>query len=330
MLKLVTSEKEITYCQRLFEDELRRSLGPAKRRTIGHPGGSFVNEIHFGEGLWYSKQELEGPNVEVPRHWNGFGIEERKTGHQIIVVEVNPPLKGKDRRVSGAFGKDEARNKYYLLHRGGIGGARKGIGKEAFRSWYRGAWTTLYDEHGHADEAILIGALGVGTLIDPLRTFVHEVANFKREASEGKLTREQRLGRKMLDFIPEWHGKRKGRRRSILYYESYHGAVVNALADKFKSQRITGSVFNTQLIDLGVEQSGELVEIYEVKSSVDRQSVYSGVGQLIVHSEGDASVRKFLVVPLDQLFPKLVTKLKKLGIETIGYQIQKGKITFTT
>ncbi len=328
MLRLVSSQREITHCQRLLKKELISFLRIQKRLTIGHLGGYFENKINFGEQLWYSTFTLKKPDAAIPRHWNGFGIEERKGGHQIIVVEINPPLNGIDGRVSGAFGKDDTQNRYYLLHRGGVGGGRKGIGKESFRSWYRGAWTTLYDEDGYYDEAILVGPLGTGELIGPLRTFVHEVANYKREMSEGKNSRKPGIPTEALDFTPESHGKRKGRRKSTFYYDSYHGAIVNALAVKL--QTATGSVFNTKQIDLGVEISGSLIEIYEVKSSADLQSVYTALGQLIFHSGGDSSIRKILVLPNKELSQSLSNKLSELGIETLGYRIIKGEVIFAT
>lgn len=297
MLRLISSQKETTHCQRLLKNELVSSLRVTKNLTLGHLGGNFKNKIHFGEHLWYSNFTIKSSNKSIPRHWNGFGIEERKGGHQIIVVEINPPLKGIYRRVSGAFGKDDSQNRYYLLHRGGVGGGKKGIGKESFRSWYRGSWITLYDEDEYFDEAILVGPLGTGKLIGPLRTFVYEVANFKREISEKENSRTPGISTEDFNFIPESHGKRKGRRKSFFYYESYHGAIVNALAEMVESQTSLGSVFNNKQIDLGVEISGRLAEIYEVKSSADLQSVYTALGQLIFHSRGDSITKKILVLP---------------------------------
>ena len=330
MLRLVSSQREITHCQRLLKKELISLLRIQKRLTIGHLGGYFENKINFGENLWYSTFTLKNPDAAIPRHWNGFGIEERKGGHQIIVVEINPPLNGIDGRVSGAFGKDDTQNRYYLLHRGGVGGGRKGIGKESFRSWYRGAWTTLYDEDGYYDEAILVGQLGTGKLIGPLRTFVHEVANYKREMSEGKNSRKPGIPTEILDFTPESHGKRKGRRKSIFYYESYHGTIVNALAENVKLQTTNGSVFNTKQIDLGVEIAGRLAELYEVKSSADLQSVYTALGQLIFHSGGDSAIRKVLVLPKSELSESLNNKMSVLGVEILGYRIMNDKVIFVT
>ena len=330
MLRLISSQKEITHCQRLLKKELVYSLRVTKRLTLGHLGGYFENDVHIGDQLWYSNFTLKNSDETVPRHWNGFGIEERKGGHQIIVVEINPPLRGIDRRVSGAFGKDDSQDRYYLLHRGGVGGGKKGIGKESFRSWYRGAWIKLYDENEKYDEVILVGPLGTGELIGPLRTFVHEVADYKREISEGKNSRMPGIPSEALDFTPEPYGKRKGRRKSAFYYESYHGAVVNALAVCVESQITKGSVFNTKQIDLGIEISGKLMEIYEVKSSADLQSVYTAVGQLIFHSGGDSSIRKILVLPNKDLSKHLCSKLSELGVETLGYRIVKNKVIIMT
>ena len=330
MLRLVSSKKEIAYCQQLLKKELLSALKVAKRLTMGHQGDYFENKIHFGEQLWYSTFTINRKDVPHSRHWNGFGIEERIGGHQIIVVEINPPLEGIDRKVSGAFGKDDSKNKYYLLHRGGVGGGRKGVGKESFRLWYRGAWTTVYDENGNCDEIILVGPLGNNELLSPLRTFVHEVFNFKKEISEGRNSREPDIPHESLDFNPESHGKRKGRRKSTFFYESYHGAVVNTLAESVKLRITRGSVFNTKQIDLGVEIAGKLTEIYEVKSSGDLQSVYTALGQLIFHSEGDRKIKKIMVLPNCDLTEFLTQKMNGLGIEILGYRIVNDKVIFVS
>ena len=63
---------------------------------------------------------------------------------------------------------------------------------------------------------------------------------------------------------------------------------------KGKTEKL--STFNTQLIDLGIEINDGISEIYEVKTNFDRQSIYTGIGQLFFHSVDDSKIIKNLVV----------------------------------
>ena len=140
MLEIITNKSEIAKCQHILEETLKAALPYKDRLVIGHPGGNFENEVYYDDKLWFSTQILKEDEVQVPRYWNGFGTGKREGGHQTITIEINPPIDGLTKRVSGLFAKDRTSNSYFLLHRGRPGGGRKGIGKKAFEEWYRGRW----------------------------------------------------------------------------------------------------------------------------------------------------------------------------------------------
>ncbi len=189
MLKAVTDRAEIARYQRHLETSLIGVLPNSEQLTIGHPGGSFESRVYHDTGFWFSAKVLSEEDADIPRYWNGFGLGKREGGHQIIVVEINPPLEGSTKRVSGLFGKDELTGTYFLLHRGRIGGGRKGVGKNAFQAWYRGVWVQVYDQDGTEDDVILVATLGSDGLMDQIRCFVQEVAKFKDEVTSGSLRR---------------------------------------------------------------------------------------------------------------------------------------------
>jgi hypothetical protein len=314
----------------MLEIELKAALPNKERLIIGHPGGSFRNSVYYSTDLWFSTKKVTGQ--EVPRHWNGFGLGKREGGHQIIVVEINPPIAGLTRMVSGLFARDDETRKYYLLHRGRIGGGRKGIGKESFKDWYRGSSMKVYESNGTGDEAILIGPLGTGRLVTPLRTFVREVAQFKDEVVSGSLSRQPSRDATDRAFTPESFGRRKGARSSCMDYESCHGLVVNELEKWSKTHGLVknGVTTNNQLIDLGIRVNGRLVHIFEVKSAADVQSLYTGIGQLFMHSKGHKRVRKTLVLPRGECSNRVKTILSKLNINLLEYSIQGDHVRFRT
>jgi len=210
MLIAVTQKNEISKCQKILESSLKKALINREYLRIGRPGGSFENDVYYGEGLWYSYQFLDEDEVAIPRHWNGFGLGKREDGNQIIVVEINPPIKDSTRQVQGLFAKSEHKSSYYLLHRGRIGGGREGIGKSAFEAWYRGLWVEVYRTDGFVDEAILVAELESEDFIEQIKHFVEEVDQFKKEVTIGSPGRSPQTDDKNLKFDPEFLWEKKG------------------------------------------------------------------------------------------------------------------------
>jgi hypothetical protein len=332
MLKSITDRAEIAKCQRHLETYLKKALPNSERLTIGHPGGSFEGRVYHDTGFWFSTKVLSKEDADIPRYWNGFGVGKREGGHQIIIVEINPPLEGSTKQVSGLFAKDQLTGTYFLLHRGRIGGGRKGIGKNAFQSWYRGVWVQVYDRDATGDDVILVATLGSEGLLDQIRCFVQEVAKFKNEVTLGSLRRAPRGDVANLTFAPEFHGKKSGKRQSRFEYESYHGLVVSALEEKLREEGIVGNgtVFNTRFVDLGIQVDGYTKHIFEVKSSADLQSIYTGIGQLMFHSSGRPKIQKTMVLPKERLAPTILGVLNQLQIKLLKYEIRGNRIEFMT
>ena len=267
MLTLITDKKEIANCQKTIENRLKESLKKHEKLIIGFQGGKIDNQVYYNESLWYSTLVLK-KDVKVVRYWNAFGLGKRNDGNQIIVVEINPALEGATKQVAGLFAKDELTGDYFLLHRGKIGGGRKGIGKEAFKNWYRGKWVEVFDGINNKEEAILISSINSPKFTYNLSEFVREIAKFKEEVSSGKNSRSTEDLDENIIFDPEFHGVKKGKRKSKFEYESNHGLVVNALDEYLK--QILGNnqtTFNSSLIDLAIRHKKKVIKIFEVKTS---------------------------------------------------------------
>lgn len=332
MLKLITDETQIARCQKLFETAMKRALSKHEVLSIGYQGGKIDNEVFYNESLWYSTLLLDSDEVSIPKYWNAFGLGKRESGNQIIILEINPPVSGATKQVEGLFAKDEKTDTYFILHRGGIGGGRRGIGKDAFKNWYRGKWIGVYDDSGNQEEAILISSLSSKGLATKIHRFVKEVAQFKEEVKSGSTSRMPTKLEGNLSFDPEFYGRKRGKRESIFEYESYHGLIVNALEEKIRKTISSNyTIFNTSLIDLGIQKSGKTRKIFEVKTLADRQSIYTGVGQLMFHSAENSNIEKVLVFPLDG-YEKNISKIfGKLNITVLTYTISnEGKVKFST
>jgi 5-methylcytosine-specific restriction protein A len=119
------------------------------------------------------------------RYWNALGIGNPFRDDHSIVAEINPPKEGINRRISGAFVRDQ-NGRVYLAHRGRVGGGRKGIGKRAFLSWYEGSIEWIEDGD-RVNEMIVVGALDDPQFVEKLGAFAKIVSIFKEEAVSGRL-----------------------------------------------------------------------------------------------------------------------------------------------
>jgi hypothetical protein len=125
----------------------------------------------------------------------------------------------------------------------------------------------------------------------------------------------------------ESSGRRRGLRKAEFDYVSYHGDIVDALQKEREARKVEDKkVVNTKLIDLYVSVSGRKTEVFEVKTGIDRQSIYTAVGQLITHSGSlDASVRRFLVVPDGRIPDDLRKCIKTLGITVRRFRLEGSR-----
>ena len=328
MLKVISDRNELANCQQEMLKILKTKLNNVERLVIGHPGGNFQETVYYDDRFWFATQILMKKDVAIPRYWNGFGLGVNRKGMQTIAVENNIPLQGVEKRLSGIFAKDEIGN-YYVLSRGKIGGGSPGIGKNAFIDWYRGERCDIIDNLGKIEEAILIASFNSKYFFRSLYNFVQEVANFKAAVKNNDCLRG--IDKKIsLGFSPESFGRRKANLHRNIEYESYHGFVVNELEKyvRTKHQSSKCEIFNNRYIDLGVLSDGQILSIYEIKSSLDRQSIYTAIGQLVFHAAGHQKARKILVLPDEKGIKGINGILNQLDIALLTYQIEEEKVNF--
>jgi midasin (ATPase involved in ribosome maturation) len=124
--------------------------------------------------------------------------------------------------------------------------------------------------------------------------------------------------------------KRKGI-APALEYESFHGLVVNALAEELNTagRGRKRHIFNTRHVDLAVEVGGRLSRLYEVKSSADLHALYTGTGQLMLNSPHTTGITRTLILPRGELSRSMRTRLAALSIETLEYRIKELTVRFS-
>src|SRR5512133_326471 len=179
MLKVVENESAIRRYQRDFIRGFKPLISEVIPVELGHPGASVRAKVGFSEqlGIWIFSRKIADH-----RYWNAFGIGRPEGGSRTaITCEINFPLCGIDRRTGGAFAEDGA-GRLFVVHRGKLGGGRKGIGKGLFENHYRGVWEVLEDG-GEETTVALIGVLRSPRFARQISQFVIKIARIKETAA---------------------------------------------------------------------------------------------------------------------------------------------------
>ena len=334
MLNIITDENEITQCQERFEKNLKRKLPFSEKRNVGFQGENVELDICKNKegGMWFATRKMYEPtspeydSAFSPRYWNAFGFETQAKGSLNITVEINFVLAGINNRFGGLLARDTRTGKYFVMHRGSVGGGREGVGKNAFKDFYNGRWKDVYHDN-HSQEAILIA--NIDDPFDTVRQFVESVRNFKEKIKTGKVVNAPTTDKPLIGFKPEFAGIKSGKIGAAFEYETYHGIVVDELRRHLTNSESDRIEFNTQFIDLGFRQGEKILSLYEVKTSCNRQSIYTGIGQLLIHSSGDKTIKKTLVLPSPKdLSTALHNTLQKLDICLLFYERKGPHVRF--
>lgn len=314
--------------QRELVRAVKARLPSQGMRNIGFPSGN-RDEIIYSKGsgsLWCAFGSAE--DAKVPRRWNAFGVFDGALRAQVPTVEINIPTTNNSATVSGFFACDPATGAVYLMHDGGVGGGKPGVGQTEFLAWSRSELTVVERSDGKPREGILIGRVDAKDLPARIWRYVQLVREFKDAVDEGRLDDPgfRRRVAEWKEYRRESVGRRTGRRRAEIDYISYHGDIVDLLKSEREARMMRGEqVLNSPLIDLFVKSGGKMTEIYEVKTSLGRQALYTAIGQLMAHSSGAAAdIRRTLVVPDGDIPDDLDSAVRALGIEVRKFRLSDG------
>ena len=334
MLQYLEERADIDRSHMKLQKTIRRAFSKRAVKDIGYPGGRVKGANVATDGRhWFWTIDHRGSDVFIKRRLNWFGTLREQPGVS-ITVEVNTTYEGRKDQAAGFFARNAETGLVYLLHSGRVGGGVKGVGKNSFLTW------AAREKHDVVEAVDSSGRIRSGLIVMPVEgaaaaksavRYIDLVRGFKKAARNGEIqSREfQRQQKRFEDYFSEGRGRRKGRRSSEIDYISRHGEIVDALYEWRsarplpKRSRLVKDVF----IDLGVANGKDLVEVFEVKPSADRSSIYSAVGQLLVHGRNEPC-RKIIVLPEDDpLAPDLADALIRLQIDEVSFRLTKSSVT---
>ena len=309
-LQALSKRAEIRAAFDAFKRALTVGLRPL-RRIVGYPGGS--NEVPV---YWLPKEQFWCV-LERRQTWGGywcfFGLEDphKKRSNLTITCQINSPLAGVDRNMAGAFLRDSA-GKLSVAHSGKIGGGRKGIGQTAFLSQCRCEEVSVSFADGQTSEMLLVGAIQSAKIRAEVAYFVREVQRVKTLIVEEGGTPTQ--GGK---FTPEFSGKKRSYKTATdVESEATHGLVVGELAEILEAR----DPQNDRNRDLYLGGGKQPTHLFEVKTDLTTTSIYTGIGQLMLHgASGGKRPIRISVLPGNPS-KQTAKRLESLRIRILKYR----------
>jgi hypothetical protein len=209
----------------------------------------------------------------------------------------------------------ENKGNILVLHRGNIGGGKKGIGKHYFKDNFRGDFVNAIDGDRET-EFCLIGELKSNHFPKQVSNFIKEIYKVKNIGKESTTSDFEDLNK--FDYTAEQSGKTEAERTGKTIIDRTHGIVVNALAKELEIQNYKFG--NDRNRDLFIHRNNKVTTLFEIKTSCSTQNLYSAVGQLIIYSIPIKNEVKLIIVIPKKLNGTVIKRLSKLGIQILYYE----------
>ncbi len=319
-MRVITDPNLIEEYQNVLNHKLMSLSNQVINCNVGYMGGSLDVDVIWLEdyGIWYYSRALEN------KYWNAFGISKPNVGKGVSITgEINFPLSGINRLINSSF--VESDGKVFIVHRGRMGGGKKGVGQSLFFNNYRGDLCEFND-----GERILTGALVASLFSDD---FVAQISRFVKEYNRIKELTANHTSESSVDendggFSEEFGGKRKGYTFSeIIEASCNHGIVVNACAEYLKEKGYTvKNDKHRDLVLLDAQQRERI--IFEFKTDVSTTSIYCAIGQLLFHKKEQLPHKKYVIVLPYGVMSKIRDRLSSLHIELITYTMDSNNVSF--
>ncbi len=321
MLKVITDEKTIHKCQKLFTSHIKTWGREKIPVMLGHQGASAKAKVWWSDelGLWF----FPGKGEEN-RYWNAFGTDRPKPDAPLsITCEINFPKEGTDRRIGGAFAAD-GKGRIFVVHRGKLGGGRKGIGKALFEKQYRGVWIDMEDGAEETSVAV-VGLLTSPRFARQLSQFVNKIDKIKDMAAPPSAQMEMSFDD--LRLREELLGMRHCELLRDMASECDHGLVIRDLAAALKELR--WKFGNDGLRDLmAIDKERRVAAVFQIKTNNLPKSVQEGAMQLLVNSLHFPDPPRLILALPKPLDAAMTAKLRRLHVMTMIYTWRENQAVF--
>lgn len=311
LFEVITEPADIAALNTKFAKIMRKGFPHKESRELTYPSGHHTGDVFF--------ERNRGDRV---RGWSPLGHDPAKYVNHLLfgapgesdwlelAVQLNFPKETYSRLYAGAFVRD-ATGEIFLAHRGKLTKGKAGLQKDLVLSQFSNCVDA--QDGKQTNRVILIAGLHEPDMIDKLFAFAQEarevatrIASMNAEARTssggvtgkgGKPSRDAMMA--LYAYFDEYSGETNVSPPATTGKRVVeHGAIVGALA---KALGGGANLVKNQAIDLAAIHD-DRTDLFEVKTSADTQSIYTAVGQLLLHGESIKSllrlpVRRILVLP---------------------------------
>jgi hypothetical protein len=322
MLRVITEERAIKKYAGLFHKKFKPFVDEQIRVKLGHQGAGFSAKVAWSEklGVWKYSQ-----TVRDVRYWNAFGIgKPGTTGVLSIASEINFPWSQIDRKTGGAFAEDHWGN-VFVIHRGQIGGGKKGVGKALFEHHYRGVWSSMEDGNTVSQVAV-IGNLKSEHFALQAAQFVKKIEMMKQAAAESVQTE---MDFSEITFREDLIGSETPLAEDEIVFACDYDLVVRAMSSQLQQKKIkTGNDTERVLFAVDVK-TDRISHIFEIVTDTKEKSVLAASARLLLQTSAVAvHPRPVLVLPQEAV-SRYEQELKRINISVIGFHWQALKVIFS-
>ena len=176
---------------------------------------------------------------------------------------------------------------------------------------------------------VVVGALNSPKLLQHIQFFVREVERIKALAYPQDTGATEANGEREFeieDLGEEFAGTKTYTITRTIDAGCDHGIVVNGLRRKL--QKLGYAIGKDRFRDLYVHRGKRATSLFEIKPDTSTTSIYAAVGQLLIHSDGQSAPSTLIFVAPEALSVKVRKKLKKIGIDFLGYRWVDGEPEF--
>lgn len=322
MLKVITDQTAIKKYAGQFNKRFKSFIREDVKVKLGHQGASFPARVLWSRelGIWKFSQ-----TVKEVRYWNAFGIgRPGTTGVLSIASEINFPWAQIDRKTGGAFAGDHWDN-VFVIHRGKIGGGKKGVGKSLFEHNYRGVWSLMEDGDSISEVAV-IGNLKSDRFALQVAQFVRKIEMMKLSAAESVQTE---MDFAEIKFHEDLVGSEIPLPEDEIVSACDHDLVVSDLADLLQKHKIRiGNDAESELFAVDTSEN-RISHIFEIVTDSKEKSIMAAAAKLMLQTSAAAvNPVPVLVLPEPEK-SHYEPDLRRINISVIGFHWQKEKAVFT-
>jgi hypothetical protein len=321
MLKVIADQLTIKKYTRQFVRKFKPFIDEQVKVKLGHQGASSPAKVLWSKklGIW-----LFSHAIDEVRYWNAFGVGRPRPGSIVsIITEINFPFAGIDRKTGGAFARDAWGN-IFVIHRGKIGGGKKGVGKSLFEHNYRGVWSFMEDGDCITQVAV-IGVLNSPRLALQTSHFVKKIEILKSAAVHSSQTE---INFPEVTFREDLVGSLPSSEEPDINAQCDHDLVISNLAGLLRRWKFQTGNDSTHELFLVDQSKNTKSHVFEVLTDAHEKNILAAATKLLLQTTNDkGNLVPVLILPEEKMIT-YAQMLQKTGITVIGFLLDDDRIIF--